>query len=187
MRGCICKNEREEILLVGRKTSDRVGIRRGGFRVADTHIRTRACMFAQWMRKTSFSSLLDSVNFKILLKNPFLFLSFFFSSIFLPRTHYRMQTIRQPMETRKYCPSPLSLLSSQSVSKITRFHPALKMYSSPPCDLDLLSLLRVSTLDHFFLHVVSSRELSQPKFGSRRLFSFLYNDYYYYYFFFLEN
>lgn len=139
------------------------------------------------MRKTSFSSLLDSVNFKILLKNPFLFLrSFFFfsSSIFLPRTHYRMQTIRQPMETRKYCPSPLSLLSSQSVSKITRFHPALKMYSSPPCDLDLLSLLRVSTLDHFFLHVVSSRELSQPKFGSRRLFSFLYNDYYYYYFFF---
>lgn len=122
MRGCICKNEREEILLVGRKTSDRVGIRRGGFRVADTHTRTRACMFAQWMRKTSFSSLLDSVNFKILLKNPFLFLrSFFFfsSSIFLPRTHYRMQTIRQPMETRKYCPSPLSLLSSQSVSKIT--------------------------------------------------------------------
>lgn len=26
MRGCICKNERGEILLVGRKTSDRVGI-----------------------------------------------------------------------------------------------------------------------------------------------------------------
>lgn len=37
MQGCICKNEGEEILLVGRKTSDRVGIRRGGFRVADTH------------------------------------------------------------------------------------------------------------------------------------------------------
>lgn len=27
MRGCICKNEQEEILVVGRKTSDRVGIR----------------------------------------------------------------------------------------------------------------------------------------------------------------
>ena len=42
MRGYICKNEQEEILVVGRKTSDRVGIRA---EVLDLH--TQMHVFAQ--------------------------------------------------------------------------------------------------------------------------------------------
>lgn len=121
MQGCICKNEGEEILLVGRKTSGRVGIRRGGFRVAHTHVHTDARIRTVNEEDVFLFATRLWLNFKILLKNPFLLpflFFFFFSSYFFSLASYRMQTIRQPMETRKYCPLP-SLHSSQSVSKIT--------------------------------------------------------------------